>query len=144
VLTVSRIGLVACSKTKKDVPWDELVPAAELYTGDLFRKSYAWAKRECDRVLILSSLWHVLEPDALIRTYEHYLPTAGPEWRKIWPQHVLALLEDLVEDGDTIVCLASAPYRGWVPASPWPVEIPLEGLQLGEQLAWLKRQNAGV
>lgn len=136
---MARVGLVACSKTKLDMP----APAAELYTGDLFRKAKAYVERECDRWYILSSLWHVVEPAAIVRPYEHYLPTSSPEWRKVWPKHVMAFLEDYLEPDDEIVCLASAPYREWVKDSPWPVEVPLEGLGLGEQLRWLKAQNDG-
>jgi hypothetical protein len=128
------IGLVACSKAKLSVG----APAAELYQGELFKKARAYVERECDDWLILSGLWHVLQPTDFVEPYELYLPGAGAEWRKCWANAVVGQLEQLLDPSDRIVCLASAPYRTWAAGSVWEVSEPLAGLGLGEQLGWLK------
>src|ERR1700733_4272012 len=105
---MAKIGLIACSATKLDT--DELVPAAELYQGQLFKKARAYVERECDAYFILSALWHVLSPAELNPPYSLYLPKSEPTWQRIWARQVQAQLEDKIEPQDTIVCLASEPY----------------------------------
>jgi hypothetical protein len=66
-----RVALVACSGTKLAEP----APARDLYRGDLFRKSRAWAEANADRWYILSALHYVLHPDKEIEPYEQKMAT---------------------------------------------------------------------
>ncbi len=64
--------------------------------------------------------------------------------RRAWAQRVLLDLDRLLEPGDTVVILAGDRYRAHlvdpIREMGCGVEIPLEGLRIGEQLGWLKQQ----
>lgn len=130
------IGLVACSAGK--LPAE--APAADLYTGQLFRKARAYVERECDTWLILSALHGVLGPAELVAPYSMYLPAQPAAYRAAWRRRVAEQLGDLLHPGTRVVCLASAPYRTWIDDLPQvTVEAPLTGLGIGQQLGWLTR-----
>lgn len=137
---MATIGLVACSASKLD----EISPAAELYTGDLFGKSREYVEAHCDAWLILSAMWGVVRPDGLLAPYELYLAAQPKCARDGWNARVVDQLETLIDPEDTLVCLAGSVYRAWVPASPWRVDVPMRGLGIGQQKAWLKAQNAAA
>lgn len=133
------LGLVACSAGK--LPAE--APAADLYTGQLFRKARAYVQRECDSWLILSALHGVLTPDQLVEPYSMYLPAQSAIYRAAWRRRVAEQLAELTTPGTRVVCLASAPYRTWIDDLPHlDVEAPLTGLGIGQQLGWLTRANA--
>ncbi|MCU1639542.1 MAG: hypothetical protein JWL94_2189 [Microbacteriaceae bacterium] len=50
----------------------------------------------------------------------------------------LAGLEDV-----TLVVLAGEQYRTAISDVPWPVEIPMTGLGIGQQLGWLTARLSG-
>ena len=58
---------------------------------------------------------------------------------------MLRQLERVVKRGDTVIMLAGSRYReGIVPGLRElgaNVEVPMEGLRIGEQLAWLARAS---
>lgn len=132
------IGLVACSAGK--LPAE--APAADLYTGQLFRKARTYVQRECNTWLILSALHGVLGPAELVAPYSMYLLAQPAAYRAQWRRRVAEQLDDLLIPGTRVVCLASAPYRTWIDDLPQvTVEAPLAGLGIGDQLGWLTRAN---
>jgi cytoplasmic iron level regulating protein YaaA (DUF328/UPF0246 family) len=135
---MARIGLIACSASKLT----EIAPAAELYTGDVFIKSREYVEATCNAYMILSAMWGAVRPDGLLAPYELYLPAQPKAARDWWNERVIDQLQTHLDPEDTLVVLAGAAYRAWVPRSPWGVETPLAGLGIGEQKAWLKRRNA--
>lgn len=137
---MATIGLVACSSGK--LP--EIARAEDLYTGDLFTKSRAYVEANCDAWLILSAMWGVVRPDGLLAPYELYLAAQPKCARDRWNSLVVEQLETHIDPEDTLVVLAGAVYRAWVPASPWRVEVPMQGLGIGQQKAWLNAQNAAA
>lgn len=156
-----RIALVGCGAAKLDHP----APARELYTGDLFRKSIAYAEGRADRVLVLSGRWGLVPLDYVLEPYEYRLQSADV---KRWSHDVVSCY----------LGIASRFCDGWVPHSGDPAEAkvghrvpgelislagreyaeplvhrlrehphitvrqPLEGMQIGERLHWLREQTA--
>lgn len=133
---MARIGLIACSSTK--LP--HIAPAAELYVGDLFTKSKAYVESNCDAYLILSALWGVVTPDGLLTPYDMYLANQPKVARDGWNNMVVEQLETHIDPEDTLTVLAGSVYRAWIPSSPWLAEVPMAGLGIGQQKAWLKAQ----
>lgn len=138
---MARIGLIACSATKATTDTSMFLPAAELYTGDLFVKARAYVEQTCDAYLILSAMWGAVRPDGLLAPYEAYLPAQPKCARDSWNRNVVAQLQTHLDPEDTIVCLAGSAYRAWIPSSPWAAaEVPMAGLGIGQQKAWLKER----
>lgn len=155
-----RIALVACCKEKGPKP----APARDLYRGQLFRASLAYAESGiADKVLVLSGRWGLVELDYKLEPYEHKLKSTEHEWfghmvcrtylgldsrfATGWapePKQQLAVRDVLHCPGE-LICLAGADYvdalRPFLPKSITVVE-PLAGLQVGERLSWLKARRA--
>jgi hypothetical protein len=65
------VGLVGCGKTKLPHP----APAGELYTGQLFRAAFAYARKTYDRTYILSAKYGLVHPATVIAPYDLTLTT---------------------------------------------------------------------
>jgi hypothetical protein len=132
-----KVGLVGCGARKLAHP----APTRELYTGTLFRLASAYAERVCDEWYVLSALHGLVHPDEVLSPYNLALggvPVAG---RWAWTAGVLAGLEALgLCSGDTHwVILAGRTYREFLtPRLRGTVEVPLDGLRIGQQIARLK------
>jgi hypothetical protein len=136
---MTRIGLVACTSLKLD----RKASAEELYASPLFTKSRDWVKRNCDCWYILSPKYGLLEPDQEIEPYDATLTEMSVAERKQWGLHVLRDLRQHIKSGDEVIFLAGKKYREYLekPLSDegCVVNVPLEGLRIGEQLQWLSR-----
>src|SRR5690606_31458617 len=137
------IVLVACVSEKRN----QRSAAKELYTSDWFRKASAYAKCIGDAWFILSARHGLLAPDTEIEPYNETLNTMPVARRRAWALRVLSNLEPLLESGDAVVLLAGMRYRENLvgPLRRWGcrVEVPMEGLRIGEQLSWLKARSDG-
>lgn len=77
-----RIALIACSAAKQSVP----MPAADLYTGSLFRLSRAWVERRIASGAIadwgiLSARHGLVAPDMVLEPYDVKLRDVdGEKW----------------------------------------------------------------
>jgi hypothetical protein len=138
-----RVGLVGCASQKLQRP----APARELYVSQLFRKASAYAEATCDRWYILSAKHGLVHPDTVLKPYDVRLGTNHPSTPPIrqWADRVreqldteLAALNDV-----TLITLAGEQYRTAVRGVPWPVEVPMQGLGIGQQLGWLTGRLAG-
>jgi len=142
---MARIGLIACSAAKIDD--GQRHEARDLYQGDLFSKARAYVEATCDAYLILSACHNVLQPTERIYAYDYSMSQHTAFSRPFWDRKTYAQLELLLDPEDTVLCLASAPYRNWATPNlthhvPWSVEAPLAGLGIGQQKAWLKNELA--
>ena len=81
-----KIALISCSKLKTDRP----CPARELYAPSrLFSLSYQYARRNADKVYILSAKYGLVEESAVIAPYDLTLADL-PEYRqRDWANYVL-------------------------------------------------------
>jgi hypothetical protein len=128
------VVLVACCDEK--LP--QAAPAADIYLSDLFRKARAWAERNGSRWFILSAKHGLLSPEEVIEPYDVSMVGRRRQERRAWDARVLAqLAEQGVSAG---VVLAGKKYRGWMDGRPFTA--PMEGMGIGDQKGWLKRQLA--
>jgi hypothetical protein len=81
-------------------------------------------------------------PDAIVDPYEQTLNTMVKQARLDWAEHVRAQLLDILRPGTDVILLAGMRYREGIEAflreHGFSVTVPLKGLSLGRQLAWLK------
>lgn len=140
-----RIGLVACGVTKASRP----MCAANLYTGDLFRKRRTWAVAHCDRWYILSAKHGLVDPNTVVAPYDQSLDGASVQIRKAWAARTLAQLRQ--ELGDlgryTFSIHAGSQYvdgglEAGLIAAGAEVERPTKNLRMGYQKHFYKRENA--
>lgn len=76
-----KIGVVACSKTKRDFA----CRADELYTGRIFRAAVTYLRSlGCERIVILSALHHAIADDRIVAPYEQCLATMDAASRRHW------------------------------------------------------------
>jgi hypothetical protein len=124
------VFLIACSKAKAD----RSCRARDLYRGDLFRKSVAYAEAEGARWYILSARYGLLHPDAFADPYELTLAELTQLERLQWGERVAHKLPTA-----PLVFLAGKLYREAVLASPHmnhtraSCTAPLAGLGIGQQ-----------
>lgn len=130
--------LVGCVKSKRATA----AAAKDLYTSTLFTKERAYAERSTVPWYILSAKYGLIEPDEWLEPYEMYLPQTTRSYRHSWGAHVAQQLEGregplsqkLVEihAGAAYVDALLPPLTSLGAI----VTQPLEGLRMGERLAW--------
>jgi cytoplasmic iron level regulating protein YaaA (DUF328/UPF0246 family) len=137
---MTTIALVACVSRKNSTP----MPARDLYISDWFRKASAYAARVADRWYILSAKYGLVAPDAVIEPYDETLNRMGVAARRAWARQVTEDLRRVLQPGDHVVILAGSRYRqdliGPIRQMGCTVEVPMEGLEIGKQLRWLKQR----
>jgi hypothetical protein len=118
--------------------------AEELYTSDWFRKARSYVTsligpRDC--WYVLSAKHHLVEPSQVISPYNETLTGMSKPERLQWGARILTQLLPILNAGDSVVMLAGVRYREFLEsplrASGCTVEIPMKGLGIGEQKAWL-------
>jgi cytoplasmic iron level regulating protein YaaA (DUF328/UPF0246 family) len=131
------VALVSCTKAKRSAPSE----ARDLYISPLFRGMRSYAERNAERWYILSAEHGVLEPNQIVAPYERTLNTMSKAERLIWWQRVEKRLEVLVSHDAEVIVLAGERYREllvpFLKGRGCRVDVPLRGLTLGRQLAWL-------
>lgn len=129
--------LVSCVSQKLSRP----APAQLLYRSEWFLKVRKLVERQKADWLILSALHGVVAPDTEIAPYEKTLNTAGVNERRAWANDTLRGLSPYLIGRRRIVIFAGQRYREFlVPAlhrDGYKVDVPMENLHIGEQLAWL-------
>ena len=136
---VKTVYLVSCVSRKVDRP----MAAKDLYISDWFVKARAYVEQAGDEWFILSAEYGLVSPETVIAPYERTLNTMGIAERRAWGSKVLGQLQPELTGVDRVVILAGARYREFlvdaIRGKDLTVEIPLEGMRIGVQLQWLKR-----
>jgi hypothetical protein len=133
------IVLVSCVRRKLPDP----APARSLYTSTWFWKTRDIVEASGARWFVLSALYGLVAPDAEIAPYDHTLNTLGVAARHEWATDVLRKLIPEIETAGVkrVVMFAGDRYREFLveplQSRGIKVEVPMEGLRIGEQLAWL-------
>lgn len=134
----ARLALVACVAGKVG----HASPAKDLYDSDWFHKARRFVEARAWPWRILSAKHGLLDPDQVIEPYEVSLLHMAKAARRAWAESVLVALDELVVEHRAVVVLAGVRYREHlVPALEARgvrVEVPLAGMGIGRQLAWLK------
>lgn len=138
---MKKIVLVPCASKKRTVK----SRSAELYVSPLFKLNLQYARKlEPDAIFILSAKYGVLALDAEIEPYDVTLNNMRANERRTWASKVIEQLRaysDLQQD--LFIVLAGERYRQYLLPHLASYEIPLEGLTIGKQLQYLKKQVRG-
>lgn len=131
------VVLVSCVKSKQSHP----APAQSLYTSAWFRKVRSIVEASGARWFVLSSLYGLVAPDAVVAPYDYTLNSLGVGDRRKWADKVLTKLLPEVANERRIVMFAGQRYREFL-IEPLlrhgiKVDVPMAHLTRGEQLAWL-------
>lgn len=132
--------LVSCVGEKLD----HAAPARDLYQSAWFRKARQYAETHGARWYILSAKHGLLAPDEAIEPYNATLNDMSAAERAKWGEGVLAQIELQIQPGHLVV-LAGENYRRplveELVRAGYYVDVPMQGLGIGQQLAWLDSQT---
>lgn len=136
-----KVGLVGCVKTKRKVA----LPAKDLYVSGLFVGRRRFVERSCDSWWVLSAKYGLVGPEEVVAPYDVTLAVLSASERYQWSLGVLKALDRAMElkSGDVVEVHAGLLYRdsGLVDgllARGVTVDIPAQGLGIGEQLRFYK------
>ena len=136
-LPAADLCLVSCVKTKQS----HQAPARDLYISDWFAKVRKLVEAQGWPWFILSAKHGLVRPDKEIARYEKRLLTMRVAERRAWASDVMQALECHLGGVRTVVVFAGQPYREFLVPEMRErgvqVEVPMERLKFGEQLAWL-------
>jgi hypothetical protein len=137
-----RVYLVASSKSKRS----HYTQMQYLYTGDLFQKSRRYVLQEIrdrrDTWRIISAKYGKIAPGWFGHPYDLSINDLSADERRAWAQD---LADELCGRRRThFVFLAGKRYREHLiprlQAEGHPCSVPMRGLGIGEQKAWLKKR----
>lgn len=136
-LPAADLCLVSCVSKKQVHP----APAKELYISDWFMKVRTLVETQGWPWFILSAQHGLVDPDKEITRYKKTLNTMRAAERRAWANDVMRALEGRLDGVRSVVVFAGEKYREFlVPEMQRrgvQVHVPMEGLQIGKQLAWL-------
>ena len=135
------VHLVACVGQKQPAP----ARARDLYQSDWFKKARAYVEAKGGRWFILSALHGLVPPALVIEPYNLALADRRAADRRAWGARVAAQLAATIGARTPVVFLAGRFYRE--PLADWAgdrASVPMEGLGIGAQKAWLAQQLAEI
>jgi hypothetical protein len=137
---MNKIVLISCVSKKLNKP----SAAKDLYVSTLFKLNLQYARKmEPDGIFILSALYGLVSLNQIISPYDVTLNNMKVEARKQWADRVINQLDEAVPISDShFVFLAGEKYRQYLVAQLPFYEVPLQGMRIGEQLQFLKRQTS--
>ena len=132
------IVLISCVKTKVS----HRAKAKDLYTSARFRYSLEYARTlKPDAIYVLSALYGLLELDQVVDTYDFTLVGKSESFKQEWADQVLRVLKTKTDlKRDHFIVLASNNYRKYLLDEMESFEIPMEHLNQGQQLQFLKER----
>ncbi|QDT35267.1 DUF6884 domain-containing protein [Thalassoglobus polymorphus] len=117
--------------------------ARYLYTSTWFQKAREFVEQTRSPWFILSAMHGIVSPEDEIEPYEKTLNTMPIIERREWASNVLQQFDGRTLTPKTVVFLAGQRYREGVAdvlaQRGIAIEVPMEGLRIGEQLGWLSR-----
>lgn len=135
------VYLVACVSQKLD----RRARAADLYRSDWFRKARTYVEETGDRWFILSAALGLVKPTQRLAPYDATLRGLTAAERRLWGEKTTRQLRRAIgpcHDGP-IVFLAGRLYREPLLAFAGDrATIPMLGMGIGQQKAWLAAQIA--
>jgi cytoplasmic iron level regulating protein YaaA (DUF328/UPF0246 family) len=130
---MSTVVLVSCSAGKEE----KAMPAEDLYNSDLFKKQLEYAKKlaSSNNVYIISAKYHLVPLNKTISPYNLTLKEMPANEREKWAEVVLKQLQEKGYNlqKDKFVILAGNAYRQYLEPHMKNVEVPFEGLRIGQQ-----------
>lgn len=138
---MSTIILVSCVKKKQSQP----APAQELYISTWFCKVRSFVKTLPYPWYILSAKYGIVHPDTVIQYYDKTLLAMSATERRTWSKDVFQQLQAFPRLPERLIFFAGERYREHlIPlchARKMETVVPLAGLPIGKQLAWLSSSH---
>ena len=127
---MQKIVLISCASKKRL----QRSKARELYFSSLFKKNLEYAlKLAPDQIFILSAKYGLVGLDDEIEPYDLTLNTMSANEIKQWASSVLdQLMRKTNLENDQFIFLAGAKYRKYLIPHLANVQVPLEGLRIGD------------
>ena len=133
--------LVSCVKEKRATR----ALAKDLYVSAWFRKARAYVESTGRPWRILSARYGLLDPEKTVRPYDRMLEALPSSERRAWANGVLAAFDDEFDGVASVELLAGEQYREFLQpgleARGTVVLVPMAGLRIGEQMAWLGQRT---
>jgi len=121
--------------------WENLTEAKKLYDFHWFWKSRAYARARSDTWRILSARHGALCPNEVIEPYDESLHDFTATGQREGAKDILETLSSFLAPTDDVIILAGRKYRehleGPLRQRVAEVKVPMEGLEIGEQLQFL-------
>lgn len=132
-----KTGLISCGKEKLS----SAAPAQDMYQGDLFKKAWAYAEATYDQCYILSAKYGLLEPNQIIESYDLTLKDMDRKARREWADKIYEQIKKRCVLDNVFYIHAGKLYREYLELYLGLVQVPLEGLGIGQQKAWYKAKG---
>lgn len=134
-----KVVLVACVGKKSSYA----AMARDLYQSTWFKKARRYAEVVGDEWYILSAKHGLLEPTEVVAPYDLTLRDYTFRRRTLWAVGVIGQLRDEIPLHWEVVVLAGRDYYEplvQVLGNSYVVTVPMSGMGIGKQLAWLNQQ----
>jgi uncharacterized protein DUF6884 len=136
VWIMSVVYLVSCVAAKRTYA----TRAKDLYVSEWFRRARDYVEAIGGPWFVLSAKYGLVAPDEVLEPYEQTLNTMSIAERRAWAARVQHQMDERLRQVDRIAVLAGQRYReflmDYLRRRAPIVEVPLEGLRIGEQLSW--------
>jgi uncharacterized protein DUF6884 len=133
--------LVSCVSKKRATA----ARARDLYQSQWFLKARGHVEGLGHRWFVLSAEYGLLDPDRVVEPYERTLNTMPIAERRLWAARVMEQLAPELRGVERVLVFAGDRYREFllpaIRAGCPLVEVPMNGLRIGEQLRWLAQQT---
>jgi hypothetical protein len=121
----------------------QIATARDFYASQWFKKARGLVEQTGEPWYILSAKHGLVAPLTMIEPYELTLNKMSAHERRAWADRVWAQLQPMLNPNSRIVFLAGRRYREFlvdrIEQRGVPVDVPLAGLGIGEQLHWFKK-----
>lgn len=131
------IVFLSCGKTKAS----HTCEAEKMYQGELFKKSYEYAKSlQPRKIYILSAKYNVLELTDIISPYELTLNSMSKLEQKKWAYKCYQQLQQKgCNFNEEAIFLCGENYRKYLSQVFANAKAPLKGVSFGNQLKFYKK-----
>jgi hypothetical protein len=133
------VVLVTCAARKQE----RACEAKDLYISPLFKKMRQYAEKNAEKWFILSSKYHLVNPEEVIEPYDITFSNTPASEVKAWAKETLEMLKKELYPTDIVTVLAGEQYRRYllkgIQEMCREVLVPMKGLGIGWQLQWLNK-----
>lgn len=137
------IGLVGCGLQRMAAG---PVKARSMYKGSLSKMALRWAERNCENWFVISSAYHLVNPDATIEPYSLWLREMPEEDRIAWGQCVIHDLKKSVGFEKPFLILAGTDFvqalmpeeKRFRTESKFRLYDPMPRMMMGMRQNWLR------
>jgi cytoplasmic iron level regulating protein YaaA (DUF328/UPF0246 family) len=140
---MQKVAIISCVSKKKKGSY----PAKELYDSPLFKYAYKYAKKECDKIFIISAKYGLIGENDIISDYDLSVKQMKKRQKMIWADTVNKQIQAKITEPVVLQIHAGREYTEYLlyPLSGrYPIELILDGYMIGQRLQWYKKEVGGL